>query len=148
MSWQRKSVVSRSGQGSRGVPGASTFHRARRNLARSDRTPDVVLPNGQSVGQTSMRCRFQLLDRSKWKLSAYGGFFRKENIIDLEARSILHAVQHAEGRCPPGRLLILSDNLALVLALCKGRSNFLCIAFSHAVGSFASSVQGRFYPVV
>ena len=41
----------------------------------------------------------------------------------FEARSILYAVRYAESNCPPGRLLILSDDLALVLALCKGRSN-------------------------
>ena len=49
-------------------------------------------------------------------------FFREENVIVLEARSILHAVRYAESRYSPGRLLILSDNLALVQALCKGRS--------------------------
>ena len=48
---------------------------------------------------------------------AYGGSFGEENII-LEARSILDVVRHAEMKDPLGRLLILSDNLALVLALC------------------------------
>ena len=45
-------------------------------------------------------------------------------------------VRHADKRYPPGRLLILSDNLALLLALCGGRS-FFCIWF-----------QGRIYLVV
>ena len=53
------------------------------------------------------------------RLAAYGAFFREENTIILETRSIL---------CyPPGRLLILSDKLALVLPLCKGRSNIFTL---------------------
>ena len=55
-------------------------------------------------------------------MAAYGGFFRDENIVVLEARSILYAVRYLESCYPPGRL-IFSDNLALVLALCRGRSN-------------------------
>ena len=53
-------------------------------------------------------------------MAEYGGFFREENIIVLEARSML----------PPGRLLILSDNLALVLALCTGRSKHFTLLFA------------------
>ena len=64
----------------------------------------------------------QLLDPSGWKLAAYGGFFREENIIVLEARSILYAVRYAESGHPPGRLLVLSVNLALAPAFCKVRS--------------------------
>ena len=51
-----------------------------------------------------------------------GGFSREENMIVIDACSILYAVRFAESRCPLERLLILSDNLALVLALCNGRS--------------------------
>ena len=62
-----------------------------------------------------------------------GGFFRKENIILLEARSILHAVRCAESRCPRGRLLVVSDNLVLVMALCEGQAFLhcfqLCVVF-------------------
>ena len=47
----------------------------------------------------------------------------EENIIDPEVQSILYAVRCAESNYPPGRFVILTDNLALVLALCKGRSN-------------------------
>ena len=65
-------------------------------------------------------------------MAACGGFFSEENIIVLEAPSNLCAVQYAEGRYPPGRLLILSDNHAQVLALCKGRSKHFYAAFSHA----------------
>ena len=36
--------------------------------------------------------------------------FRKENIIILEARSILNAVRHAESVYPPGRLLTVGDS--------------------------------------
>ena len=64
----------------------------------------------------------QLLDPSEWILTAYGGFFHVECIIILQARSILDAVRYAESKCPPGRLLVLSDNVALLLAICKGRS--------------------------
>ena len=74
----------------------------------------------------------QLLDPSEWRLAAYGGFFREENITVLGAPSILYAVRNAESNYPPGGLLILFQNLALVLALCKGRSNIFYIAFSHA----------------
>ena len=79
--------------------------------------------------RTKMRCRLpkencadfsevslQLPASSAWRLLACGGFFCDEHIIVLEARSILYAVRYGESCCPPGRLLILSDNLALVLA--------------------------------
>ena len=59
----------------------------------------------------------QLRDPSAWKLAASGALFREE------ARSILYVVRYAEGRCSLVHLLLLSDNLALVLALCKRRSN-------------------------
>ena len=83
----------------------------------------------------------QLLDPSEWKMAAFGGFFREENITILEARSILYAVRFAERRYPPGRLLI-SDNLALVPALCKGRPPFFYIAFSLA-SNLCVLCQGR-----
>ena len=63
----------------------------------------------------------QLLDPSAWKLAAYRGIPREENILVLETRSILYSVRFPERRYPPGRLRILPANLALVLALCKGR---------------------------
>ena len=72
------------------------------------------LPEGSCAD--FLEVSLQFLDPSKRTLAAYGGFFREEIIIVLEARSILHAVR------PPGRFLIFSDNLALVPALCKGRS--------------------------
>ena len=82
----------------------------------------------------------QLLDHSEWKLAAYGGFFRKEHII-------VYALRYAESSYPPGRLLIFSDNLALVLALWKGRSNNLT---SHPVmrGIFASGFTAGFCLIV
>ena len=55
-------------------------------------------------------------------MAAYGGFFLDEITTVLEVRSILYAVRYAESCYPPGRS-IFSDNLALVLALCRGRSN-------------------------
>ena len=85
----------------------------------------------------------QLVDRSEWRLVAYGGFFRAENIIIIEARSILYAVRDAESRHPLGRLSILSDNLALVPALCTGRSNkFTLLSVMRRI--FASGFRARF----
>ena len=84
----------------------------------------------------------QLLGPSEWKLAAYGAFFREENITTLDVRSTLRAVQHGESSYPPGRLLILSGTLALVLALCKGRSKPFFIAFSHA-SNLCVWLQGR-----
>ena len=56
-------------------------------------------------------------------------FCAEDNNIVLEARSILYAVPYAHSKYPPGRLLILSDNLALVLALCKEDStNFTMLS--------------------
>ena len=43
-------------------------------------------------------------------LEGSSGFFREENLVVLEAPSILCAVRYAESRHPPGRLLTLSDN--------------------------------------
>ena len=54
------------------------------------------------------------------------GFCREANITVLEARPILCGVRYAENRFPPGRLLILSDNLALV-PLCRGRSTIFTL---------------------
>ena len=85
-----------------------------------------LLP-GRRVARTLLRCRSNF-----WTLAACGGFSRCENITVLEARCILYAVQYAESRYPLGRLLILSDNFALVPALCRGRSKHFDIAFSHA----------------
>ena len=96
----------------------------------------------------------QLLGSLGVEIGGLRWFFREENIIILEARSILYAVQYAESKYPPGRLLILSDNLALVLALCKAQKTHsqtlktFYIAFSHAsylcvwfLGGFLSSFR-------
>ena len=60
-----------------------------------------------------------------------------------EARSILYVVRYAESNYPPGRLLIHSDTLALVLALCKGRSTFFTL-LSVSRRIFASGFRGGF----
>ena len=137
-SWRRKLVESQTRRGSREAPwSVCARSRALRSVA-----PDVDLGSSGSATKGGDRAdlpegrvveiSFQLMDPSEWKLAACGGFFREENITVLEAHSILYAVRHAGSRYPPGRLLILSDNLALVLALCKGRSNISTIASSHA----------------
>ena len=69
----------------------------------------------------------QIRDPWAWKLAANGGFWRDEDIIVLEERSILYVVRHAESRYRPRLFLILSDNLVLVLALCKERSNIFSL---------------------
>ena len=90
----------------------------------------------------------QLLDPSEWTLAAYGGFFREENIIVLEARVLMYAVRYAESNYSTGRLLILFDSLALVLALCKGRSTFFKVAFSVMRRIFASGFGAGFCLIV
>ena len=61
----------------------------------------------RGIAQTFPKC--QVVDPSEWTLAAYGSFFREENMMVLEARSILYPVRYAEGRRPLGRLLVLSD---------------------------------------
>ena len=99
-----------------------------------------------SLAQRESRADFpemslQLLDPSAWELVACGASFREENNIILEAHSILYAVRYAKSKFPAGRLLILSDNFALVLALCKGHSNnftlpsVMCWIFGSSFGA-------------
>ena len=45
-----------------------------------------------------LEASLQLGDPSEWKLAALGGYFREENTIILEARSILYDVRYAENR--------------------------------------------------
>ena len=61
----------------------------------------------------------RLLNLSAWELVAYGGFFGYENIRILEARPSVYTVRCGENKYPLGRLLIISDNLALVLGSAK-----------------------------
>ena len=107
---------------------------------------DVACPKGESRTDFS-DVSLQLLDPSEWHYGAYGGFFREEHITLLEARSILYAVWYAESNYPLGRLLILSDNLALVLALCKGRSkHFTLLSIMRRI--FASGFRTGFCLIV
>ena len=48
--------------------------------------------------------------------------FARKTSQYLKARSVLYAVRYAESNSPRGRFRIPSDNLALLLALCKRRS--------------------------
>ena len=82
---------------------------------------DVASPKGESRGLPGS-VNFWIPRNGNW-LVAHGGFFCDENMKVLEARSILCPVRYADSRYPLGRFLIFSDNLALVLALGKGRSN-------------------------
>ena len=132
---------SRSGQGSREAPGRVRFAPSRQMSIWIDRVRTkmrCLLPRQSRADFPSVS--LQLVDPSEWKLAAYGGFWREENVIVLEARSILYALRYAESNYPPGRLLILPDNLALVLALCKGRSQLLhCFQFMRRI--FASGFR-------
>ena len=145
------SVVGRVSEPTR-CKSSSRSNRARSRALRSI-APHVVVECSSSeeaevplarrgVARTFWKCRCNF-----WKLVAYGGFFREENTIVLEARSILYAVRFAESSCPPGRLLILSDNLALVLVPCKGRSNMLSL-LSVVRRIFASGFQATFRLIV
>ena len=97
-------VESRDGQGAREAPGLSVPDRVRfAPLLRMSIWIVQVqtrirsrLPK-EKVARTSrkFRCNF-------WRLAACGGFFRAENFMVLEARSILYAVRYAGGCCPPG----------------------------------------------
>ena len=75
----------------------------------------------------------RLLDPSEWKLAGVRWFLPRgkhhisRSTFRLVCRPVMQRVEY-----PPGRILIVSDNLALVLALCKGRSTKFHIAFSHA----------------
>ena len=86
----------------------------------------------------------ELLVPATWKLVAPGGFFEDENLLILEVRSLLYGVRYAENKFSPGRLLIRSGILALVLAPCKGGSRqFILRCFPSRVESLQLvSVQG------
>ena len=91
---------SQSGQGSSEAPGQSVPCRVRfapllrmSILHIQDQTRmNCRLPK-ERVARTFWVCRLQLLDPSEWKLVAYGGFIRDENIIVLEARSFFVCCQ-------------------------------------------------------
>ena len=93
VSWLQRLVGSRSEQGLREAPSPSV----------PGRVPSV--PSRQEVGfecssvdedEVSLakelrelpEVSLQLVDLQEWKLTAYGDFFREENIFVLEARSI------------------------------------------------------------
>ena len=91
----------------------------------------------------------KLLDPSEWKLAAYGGFFREENI---SSRSTFHLVccsicrESLSAGAPPD----LSDNLALVLALprmLKQHLHYLqsCVESSRLASGQVSSYRSGGY---
>ena len=87
--------MSQSGQGSREVPGPSVPGRVRSAPSRqmlfwSLDEAEVSLARKESRADFP-KVSLQLLDPSECGLAAYGGFFREENIIILEAHSILYA---------------------------------------------------------
>ena len=97
--------------------------------------------------RTSLRCRCNFwIPRNKDFLHAVVSSAVKTSKV-FEARSILHSVQCAESKYPPGHLLIVSDSLALVLAPCKGRSKHVTLR-SVMRRIFASWFPGRFYLIV
>ena len=124
VSWPRRLVGSQSGtrikRRSRSIRATS---RALRSISQEDEVSLALKESRADFPEVSL----QHLDPSEWKLAAYGAFFRDEGIMILEARCILCAVWYAESCYPLGRLPILSDNLALVLALCKRRSTFFTL---------------------
>ena len=63
----------------------------------------------------------ETLDPSVWMLVSARPWAYTENIMILEARTLLFPVRHACEQSPPSRLLFLVDNVGLVLAAKKGR---------------------------
>ena len=110
----RARIRSRTCLGTDEVLRLSRFIRAR------SRTLRVV--SGFSVDEDERCHRNSLIPRlGNWKPTE--ACLKKENKSSFfEARWILYVVWHAENRYSPERPLILSDNLALVLTLCKRRS--------------------------
>ena len=151
-SWPRNWDVSRNERGSREAPDPFAPGRVRsgvslQRLVRQSQVPWKTrcrLP-GQSRADFP-EVSLQLLDLSALELVAFGGFFRQEKHTLLEARSIRYAVRHADSTCPPGRLLILSDNLAPVLSLCKGRpNNFTLLPVTRRIELNYSDKGSRFF---
>ena len=128
------------------------FKRSSRSRALRSIAPDVDLESSSSdENEVSLARRASLglpwVDLSERRLATCGGFCREENIIVFEARSVLYAVRYAESRYPLGRLLIFSDSLALVLALCKGRANtFALLSVMRRI--FASGFRAGFCLIV
>ena len=152
MSWRRRWVEPQSGQGSRELQvhpcqvARASLHRTsvRFGVFKFGRRCDGACLERESRGLPGSMSATS--GSSEWKLTAYGGSFREDNIIVLEARALLCAVRRAEIRYPPGRLLIFSDNHALFAAL-QMRSNIFLIAFSRAL-CLCVWLPGRFCPVV
>ena len=60
-----------------------------------------------------------------WEVVSSGRWDRKENIVVLEGRALVHALRHAlrDSKTFGKRVLFISDNFSSVLALTKGRSS-------------------------
>ena len=104
------------------------FVRSSRSVRAQTRALRAVPPEAASAfsspeeDEVSLAWRevsLRLQDRPAGDLVTHGVFFREETITILEARSIVYAVRYAKNKYPPDRLLILSDNHALVLAHCN-----------------------------
>ena len=113
--------MSLNGQGTREVPGTSVPGRARSSpsLQRTFGNAPVRtrtrcrLPGGRVARNSrTCRCNFWIPRNGSWRRTG------KHH----SSRSTFHVVccSMAREQLSVGRLLILSDNLALVLALCKG----------------------------
>ena len=84
------------------------------------------LPEGKSRADFP-EVSSQLLDRSEWKIGGVRWFLPRRKIIILEARSFLYAVHCRKSLSVGTRPDFFCDNLALVLALCKGRSKHFAL---------------------
>ena len=130
--------MSQSGQDSREVPSRSVPGRVR--SAPSWRTSfwsvhvrtrmRSLLLEGRVV-RTSLRFRYNSWFRrnGEWRRAVVSAAGKTSTNSKHVPSCVLFALQKIVIR---GRLLILSDNLALVLALCTGPSSNIYIAFSHA----------------
>ena len=118
--------MSRNGQGSGAVPGPSVPGHLR--VAPSRRMLLSGCSSSDEV-EVSVVWRESRADFFRGVVATSGplgiGSWRRTVVGEtekLEARSIFYVVRFAVSRYPRGRFLIFSDNLALVLALWKGRS--------------------------
>jgi len=91
------------------------------------RCPQDLASPGWSSASDFPEVTLNLLSRRQWVLFKVGQFKHAEDIMLLEARALLSAVQHAVGYIPGTRVLFLVDNLGLALVLPKEEPRvFVC----------------------
>ena len=90
-----------------------------------------------------------MLKESEYDLLYHHAWLHQEPIHQLEARAAVKCIQHAcrTPACRHRRLLVLNDNMAVVMAMKKGRCrNFLLLKLTRKVGAYLLShrIHARF----